>query len=453
MNRLSNKGVFMRFNEFLVGLCMLIATTAIACAATITYQEDSANFPNPERGFYITGVSAAALQAARKAGITLARKYYILEPYCDTDVLPQSVFDGFTKDAAILRQAGAKLIPRFAYNFGACKTPPLERILKHIERLTPVLRTNSDIIAFIEAGFIGKWGEWHFYGCKETNSISNTESRKAVLFKFLDAVPERMVAMRYNFHKRDIYGDVPLGPDSAFNKSYQARTGNHNDCVGYDVGDRGSYQGAQSIEWQKTYLSQDNRYVPQGGESCGVSSYSECEKAMADLKRMHWDTINSAFHKGVINSWISGGCHDTIAKSLRYRLVMASAQLPDAVKPGSNFSGTINLINVGWGKIYNPRDCELVFRNTETKKEFTVKLTNDPRRWCMTDSPLTVNVSALVPASTPEGQYAVYLNLPDPASSIRNRPEYSIRLANKDVWEDATGYNSLLHKLTISTSR
>ena len=155
----------------------------------------------------------------------------------------------------------------------------------------------------------------------------------------------------------------------------------------------------------------------------------------------------------MINAWKSGGCNETIEKSLGYRLVMTSAQLPDAVKPGSNFSGTINLMNVGWGKIYNKRDCELVFRNTETKKEFIVKLTNDPRRWCMTDSSVAVNVSAPIPASTPEGQYAVYLNLPDPAGSIHNRPEYSIRLANKDVWEDSTGYNSLLHKVTISPSQ
>ena len=155
----------------------------------------------------------------------------------------------------------------------------------------------------------------------------------------------------------------------------------------------------------------------------------------------------------MIDGWKSGGCNDTIAKNLGYRLMMTSAKLQDAVKPGSNFSGTINLINAGWGKIYNSRDCELVFRNTATNKEFIVKLTNDPRHWCMTDSSVAVNVSALIPASTPEGLYTVYLNLPDPANSIHKRPEYSIRLANKDVWEDATGYNSLLHKVTLSSSQ
>jgi len=443
----------MRLNKFSASVCLLLVTAPITFSATITYQEDVTNFPNPERGYYTINVAPNALQAARKEGMTLVRKYYLLESYAELDVLPQSVFDGINKDAAMLRQEGAKLIPRFAYNFGKCITPPLERVLKHIEQLTPVLRTNSDIMAFIETGFIGRWGEWHFWSCKETNSINIPEARKAVLSKLLSAVPDRMVALRYNFHKREIFGDVPLGPDAAFSGSDAARTGTHNDCIGYDAEDRGSYQGSQSVEWQKNYLNQDNRYVPQGGESCGVSSYSECEKAMADLKRMHWDTINSSFHKGVIADWKNKGCYETIAKSLGYRLVMTSAQLPDAVKPGSNFTGTIHLVNVGWGKIYNTRDCELVFRNTETKKEFTVKLPNDPRRWCMSDSSVAVNVSALIPASTPEGQYAVYLNLPDPASSIRNRPEYSIRLANQGVWEDATGYNSLLHQLTISPSR
>jgi hypothetical protein len=434
-------------------LCLLLATAATALSASIRFEPDDANFPNPERGYYITNLSPDALRAARTEGITLVRKYYILEAYCDTDVLPQSVFDKVNEDAATLREAGAKLIPRFAYNFGACKTPPVERILKHIEQLAPTLRTNSDIIAFIECGLIGRWGEWHFWNCKETNSVNNPDARKAVLLKLLAAAPDRMVALRYNRHKREIFGETPLGPESAFNGSDAARTGGHNDCVGYDAGDRGSYKEDQSLEWQKNYLNQDNRYVPQGGESCGVSSYSECEKAVEDLKRMHWDTININFHRGVIKQWKQGDCFDTIAKHLGYRLLMTSAELPDAVKAGGNFSGTINLVNVGWGKIYNRRDCELVFRNVETKKQFTVKLANDPRRWCMTDSPVAVNLSAPIPVATPEGKYAVYLNLPDPAGSLRHRSEYAIRLANKSVWEESTGHNSLLHEVNISSPK
>jgi hypothetical protein len=134
-----------------------------------------------------------------------------------------------------------------------------------------------------------------------------------------------------------------------------------------------------------------------------------------------------------------------------YRIVLRNALLPDSVRPGYNFNGSINLINVGWGKIYNPRGCELVFRNTATKSKIIVKLGNDPRRWCMTDSVVNVQLSALLPANTPEGAYQVYLNLPDTASRLYGRKEYSIRLANNSVWEDSTGYNSLLHTVNVSS--
>ena len=41
------------------------------------------------------------------------------------------------------------------------------------------------------------------------------------------------------------------------------------------------------------------------------------------------------------------------------------------------------------------------------------------------------------------GRYDLLLDLPDPYPSIAQRPEYSIRLANEDCWEEKTGYNKL----------
>ena len=56
-----------------------------------------------------------------------------------------------------------KMIPRFAYNFGPTGAPDAstDRILEHLEQLRPALVANQDVIAFVEAGFIGTWGEWH----------------------------------------------------------------------------------------------------------------------------------------------------------------------------------------------------------------------------------------------------------------------------------------------------
>ncbi|MEX0679841.1 MAG: hypothetical protein WD097_00525, partial [Balneolales bacterium] len=48
--------------------------------------------------------------------------------------------------------------------------------------------------------------------------------------------------------------------------------------------------------------------------------------------------------------------------------------------------------------------------------------------------------------------YEVLLNLPDPTETLRDRPAFSIRLANAGTWEEATGFNRLNHRLIINSS-
>jgi hypothetical protein len=55
-----------------------------------------------------------------------------------------------------------------------------------------------------------------------------------------------------------------------------------------------------------------------------------------------------------------------------------------------------------------------------------------------------------IPDDFPAGDYEMLLNLPDAYASIAPRPEYSIRLANNDVWEAATGYNKLNHTIKVN---
>ncbi|MER3482885.1 MAG: hypothetical protein C4332_06750, partial [Meiothermus sp.] len=40
----------------------------------------------------------------------------------------------------------------------------------------------------------------------------------------------------------------------------------------------------------------------------------------------------------------------------------------------------------------------------------------------------------------------------DPAGTLYGRPAYSIRLANQNVWESSTGFNSLLKTVSVSSS-
>jgi Domain of unknown function (DUF4832) len=63
-----------------------------------------------------------------------------------------------------------------------------------------------------------------------------------------------------------------------------------------------------------------------------------------------------------------------------------------------------------------------------------------------------LRIAGQLPDDISPGRYEMFLNLPDPAPSLRERPEYSIRLANKNVWDAKTGFNSLNHSIAVKAS-
>ena len=84
----------------------------------------------------------------------------------------------------------------------------------------------------------------------------------------------------------------------------------------------------------------------------------------------------------------------------------------------------------------------MLFRSTETQEQYKVKLDVEPRLW----KPLVENAIETevgIPQDMPLGEYKLYLNLPDPEETLYANPDYSIRIANTDMWEESTGYNYL----------
>jgi hypothetical protein len=430
---------------FVILITGVLFTSALA--KTIHYTADTSDFPNPERGFYIqANVSQYSLQQARaNQNITVVRTYFRLDDYVNAPI-PQSFLDNLENDFQIVRSAGAKIIPRFSYNFGREGTDaPESQILEHIEQLAPILARNYDVIVHMNAGFIGAWGEWH----SSDFGLDNTISRRNILYKLLSALPpERMVNLRYNYHKRAIFQtDLPLSKDTAYTGSYRARTGALNDCLGASANDWGTYE--KDIEWEKQYLSQDNRFVVQEGETCNPDPvYSTCDSMLKDLERMRWDLLNSGYHQQVLESWVNDGCMDEVQRKLGYRIRLTEGFVDDSVSDGT-LNATLGLVNEGWGKIFNPRGMELVLRNALSEEEFAFPLPHDPRLWGPGDS-VTVHIQLPIPNFVPLGEYHLFLHLPDTVPSLYGRPHYSIRLANQGVWEDSTGYNSLQHTVHIT---
>jgi len=406
-------------------------------------------FLNPERGLSAYKGSAVSVNYAhnlRNDGLTVAQRIYDVGPYRN-DSLSSVFLARVYNDLTAARDGGIKLVMRYSYTDdqnGADAS--LDWVQTHINQLRPIWTENADVIAYVEAGFIGAWGEWYY----STHNLNNTNDRRSVLFSELAALPaNRDVVIRTPGYKQAIFETSdPLSPDSAFSGSFRARTGAHNDCFLASSTDYGTYE---NIEADKTYLNLDNRFVPQGGETCNPSVYSVCDNALVDLNRMHWSVLNRDYHPDVIAGWQDNGCWPEIQRRLGYRFQLLDANLQNEVRPGGQFEAELTLFNEGFASPYNPRNCELVLRDQTTVAEYVLISDVDPRFWMGGDT-TRVNIIGGLPTDIPEGIYALLLHLADPEPALRYRFEYAIRLANQDLWESETGYNDLGHTVNVSTA-
>ena len=435
----------------IISLMFLTIVSNAQNLRSVTYSESDENFCNPERGFYADkygDITPSFINSIKAEQITLIHKIYNLHQFT-TSPLSQDFLNQVEADFNTAREGGVKVIPRFFYTDtqnGA--DAALDTILLHINQLAPVFKANADVIAFMDAGFIGAWGEWYY----SSHGLNNTADRRTVLFALLNALPTQIdVVVRTPNYKRLIFNyNEPLDVDSAYSGSYRSRTGAHNDCFLANATDAGTYLW-DDIEGDKDYLNADNRFLPQSGETCSPSEYSVCSNALIDLNRMHWSTLNIDYNETVLQGWIDNGCMPEIKKRLGYRFVLQHAEISDTIKPNGIFTLNFSVANVGFGNPFNPRGCEVILRNTATKEKYKLVTVIDPRFWFSEDS-TTVEITGGIPSSMPEGNYEAFLFLPDTTSALHDRKDYAIRLANENVWEDSTGYNDLLASIIINNN-
>jgi len=140
-----------------------------------------------------------------------------------------------------------------------------------------------------------------------------------------------------------------------------------------------------------------------------------------------------------------------VQRRLGYRFRLISSATPKSVKQGGSFDMSFKIVNDGWASPYNSHLLEVVLRNSETGQEYYLPVQEDVRRWQPGETK-EVSISAGLDKSMAQGQYQIFLNLPDPSGRLSSRPEYSIRFANKDVWEQSKGYNSLQQSVTVGGS-
>ncbi len=436
----------------------------------IVYTASTEDIANPERGFMkqssifpdqpFDPIKVRALQPSD----TLVWIYFRLDNYRDK-LIDQNGLNTIRSVFATARSRGlklvVKLVVRFIYNFGPGSTTdpdlmnpdaPIDLVLQHIEQLKPILIENADIIAVVQAGFVGHWGEWH-----SSKYLHPLEYRKAIVEALLDALPaDRMLQLRYPRYK-EMFFQGPLTASEAFSGTDRSRVGEHNDCFLRDLDDGGTYRsttaqlpkqtstycdGKDPIACWKDFAAQQGQFTPVGGETCQYNPpRTDCPNALQELKTLHWSFLNNDYRKEVLDSWVAGGCMNTIRRSLGYRLVLKEAYLPQAIKPGGTLSMNIRLNNDGFAAMYNPHPLYLVLLGTSTRYEIPVS-NIDARRWAAGQEQ-NIAINAVLPANVAPGTYKLGLWLPDEYTTLRGNPAYSVRFANSNIWDVATGINIL----------
>lgn len=428
-----------------------------------TYEYDPTDFPNPERGPYsarsysylngdIPAVSSVESMAnTRASGTSLIFTFFYLCDYIDKPISDE-VLEHMRQHFINLRASGCKTVLRCAYsweggpNSTKVQEPPIDLILTHINQMKPVVTEFSDVIYVWQAGFVGTYGEWAY-----TTNIKTDEERAAVIKTMLDVLPKsRMVAIRTPAHKMKVLKIIEgaekftvldsITAETAFNGSYRSRISSFNDCAFVNENDGGTYSGKRSRE----YVQTESNYVMNGGESCyqGDNTYCECKPAYKNLRQFHWQYLSN--HHDIVDVWKKMGCYEDATARVGYRFVLNGAKFESDFRSGSDLTMSLCMTNYGWGSLINPHVLEfIVVSDSNPKDKYVFTSETDPRIWKGCHY-FTHTERIVLPEGLKTGaKYNLYINIADSEPTLHDRWEYSVRFANKNIWDPRTGYNLL----------
>lgn len=432
---------------------------AVAPLVQAALQPTTQDFPNPERGFYRFAtdpakITATSLMYVVPDGQRLVYTPADLSAYRTRD-LPASYLAKLNAGFAHLRKQGLKAVLRFAYNYPETEAQyqnaqdaTLTRVRRHIAQLQPVLQANADVIAVLQGGFIGAWGEWH----TSSNNLTTPTRKAAVRDALLDVLPEgRTLQVRYPTDLARWY-PVPATVEQVLQGTPppQGRIGLHNDCFLASPDDVGTYFAEVAAESSalRTYAQQATAATGAGGETCAPPVPAQARMDCADILRegaaYHMSYLNRDYYEGFLARWQAGGCLAEVSRKLGYRIALKTMAHGAIAAPGGALAWSVSLSNEGWARPLNPRTLAMVLVDA-LGRITTLPLAGTDLRQAGPGQSLQWSGEVVLPATLPAGSYRVHLGAPDPAAALASNPEYAVRFANADdpvagvAWQAAQG--------------
>ena len=450
------------------------------------YSESSSDIKNPERGLYkmveykyhkrsggYTSATTSLTDEYDENNTLVLAQFYLFD-YVDSEHIDSNGKSYIRSVLSNVRNSGKKAIVRISYNnehpSSYHQEPTLDHIKKHLQDLAPIFTDYEDIIYVVQGGFIGTYGEWYYtsyFGPSsggvdytiDNNVVSGFSNRRAVLKAMLEAVPpSRQIALRTPEYKQCYVNPNHVSSWSnlsGFGTEDVNRIAFYNDAFLYGGEDMGTFHET----WQRNMWKQQGAYLINGGEAPYSSTsitqmdgytYNNVRAAIFDyhFSYLHHDT---GYHTNpnstspndgstLMRHWHKQGWMTDIKKWLGYRLWMENLKITGTnFSSGSTITVRLKIHNSGAAPVINERPMKLVLIHNGTP--VVLKSNCGEIRSVASGTTETFTFNVTMPQSAVSGD-KLALWLPDQADGLRDRPEYSIRLANSDVsWSN--GYNIL----------
>ena len=419
------------------------------------FPEDMSLFPNPERGWYRSmetdQLDEMELLTFRNSNITLVAFETYLGAYLDRPLDANKLFE-VERAFVAARRAGLSIIFRAAYDFAGKDYPDprdINIVLGHIKQLGPIFQKYEDILFNIQAGLLGSWGEWH------TSNFSDhvkwapvkPEYQRLVVNTLLEAAPKSVtIAVRRPEYIRNITGTNPLTAREAFSGTNLSRVSFHNDALMSEKTDMDTYIDPDyPLEKEFAWINNHTRYTPFIGETNKVSSYNDTKNAVPFLDLMNATSLNYEYHPNVLRKWKTSNYNgmnafDYITMMLGYRIVLKEAGLGGDLQPGGVLDLNLVLANTGFGHILREKIFEIVLK--KGGEIIRAPINEDARYWNKNEV-INRKFEFRLPSDIQEGGWDVYLGLTSAFESLRSNPSFSVRFANRNIWDTALGLNKI----------
>ena len=387
--------------------------------------------------------------------------------------LDDTFFESWRTTFENARNNGCMIALRLRYDaVGADNPEPetFEQVLRHIQQVqdSGILEEYKDILAFVESGLVGKWGEQH--GGKYTS----VDYKVQVLDAMLDCVP---APVPVTVRTPDIFAKW-AGIERKDLADYKAEPGSDASRVGlYDDGYMGSdsdlgtyanrsietawlgnqavtsYFGGEfsgNLEWAQKY----DTYLPENAITEMYNthlSYINCniyqlykdyvfneENDVSEVVYQPFDE-NALIEKTFDHSAYYGqSVFQFIRDHIGYRFVLRKSELSENVEQGGQLDIHLRVENTGFANAIPDVRAELLLERDGNFMRTGIDINPNQWRSCTVADEV---ISAKLPNSLPSGRWNAYLKLTMGENSLYQTGLRSIQFANDDIWHAALGAN------------